>query len=126
MFVLLDRPPIDDDVVLETLGAYVLAREQQRGNGRIVRQALELALLAKLRVVRVVVDALAVLALAELVQRAVALEEVEAIVHGRDSLEVALHRGPAERELLDDHAAPIVDLRDLRVLVAVCQQATIG
>jgi hypothetical protein len=44
-------PPIDQELILELLLVHMLAREEHRAERRVVREPLELALLAESRVV---------------------------------------------------------------------------
>src|SRR4030095_4743736 len=112
-----EPPPVDDQMIAQVLNPDVLAREQQRVEGGVEREPLELALLAESCIVRRIVDALAVRTLAKLVQRAVAREQEHEPGGDGDRFKVSFDGRVSHDELFGDDAATIVDLRDLAMFV---------
>ena len=104
----------------------VFARQQQRIQGGVKRHAFEFAHLFQAGVVLAVVHVRIVGAFTELIQRAVAGQQPDHIVCGRDAFEVGRYDLRAERETFQQHAPPIVHLPHLTVFVTVHEESAIA
>ena len=121
-----ERSREDHEVISEITTPRALAHQEQRVGVRIVGQPLDFASPAQPGLHLPERDVLLLLALPELVQRPVALDQVEALAGHRDALEVTADPPRAHVEPLDDLSAARLDLVDAGALVVVGEQPSVG